>query len=206
MSERPLPGWTGSSCAGIPRRPAPVRGMRDLECFAERYPSGLRKRLVDYLRRIGYQPRLRRREGVMADEFALDPRIEETSVPVADWPLAQLRLKDDARFHWLLLVPRLPGVVELTDLAEEEYLQLNAEVLAAHRLLQEIARPDKVNVATLGNVVPQLHVHVVGRFASDPAWPDAIWCHGVGPVYPPHALAILAERYGKAARARFAAL
>ena len=142
----------------------------------------------------------------MADEFVLDPRIEETSVPVADWPLAQLRLKDDARFHWLLLVPRRPGAVELTDLAEDDYLQLNAEVLAANRLLQEVVRPDKINMAMLGNVVPQMHVHVVGRFASDPAWPDAIWCHGPGPTYPPHALAILAERYAKAARAHFAAL
>jgi diadenosine tetraphosphate (Ap4A) HIT family hydrolase len=142
----------------------------------------------------------------MADEFVLDPRIEETSVPVADWPLAQLRLKDDARFHWLLLVPRRPGAVELTDLAEDDYLQLNAEVLAANRLLQEVVRPDKINMAMLGNVVPQMHVHVVGRFASDPAWPDAIWCHSPGPTYPPHALAILAERYAKAARAHFAAL
>jgi diadenosine tetraphosphate (Ap4A) HIT family hydrolase len=142
----------------------------------------------------------------MAEEFVLDPRIEETSVPVADWPLAQLRLKDDARFHWLLLVPRRPGLVELTELAEEDYLQLNAEVLAANRLLQEVVRPDKINVATLGNVVPQLHVHVVGRFASDPAWPGAVWCHGAGPAYPPHALAILAGRYAKAARAHFAAL
>jgi diadenosine tetraphosphate (Ap4A) HIT family hydrolase len=142
----------------------------------------------------------------MADEFALDPRIDETSVPVADWPLSQLRLKNDARFHWLLLIPRRPRVVELTDLAEDDYLQLNAEVLAANRLLQEVVRPDKINVATLGNVVPQLHVHVVGRFASDPAWPDAVWCHGAGPAYPPHALAILGERYAKAARARFATL
>ena len=142
----------------------------------------------------------------MADEFVLDPRIEETSVPVADWPLAQLRLKDDARFHWLLLVPRRPGLVELTDLAEDDYAQLSTEVLAANRLLQDVVRPDKINVAMLGNVVPQMHVHVVGRFASDPAWPDAIWCHGPGLAYPPHALAILAERYAKAARAHFAAL
>jgi diadenosine tetraphosphate (Ap4A) HIT family hydrolase len=142
----------------------------------------------------------------MADEFVLDPRIEETSVPVADWPLSQVRLKDDARFHWLLLVPRRHGVVELTDLAADDYLQLNAEVLAADRLLQEVVRPDKINVAMLGNVVPQMHVHVVGRFASDPAWPDPIWCRGAGPTYPPHALAILAERYAKAARVHFAAL
>jgi diadenosine tetraphosphate (Ap4A) HIT family hydrolase len=142
----------------------------------------------------------------MAEAFPLDPRLEETSVPVIDWPLSQLRLKDDARFHWLLLVPRKENVVELTDLAEDEHAQLSAEILAATRLVQEVARPDKVNIAMLGNVVPQMHVHVVGRFTSDPAWPDPIWCHGAGPAFPPHALAMLADRYHKAARVHFAAL
>ncbi|MEK0082225.1 HIT family protein [Benzoatithermus flavus] len=142
----------------------------------------------------------------MTDSFMLDPRLEATSVPVADWPLSQLRLKDDARFHWLLLVPRRPGVAELTDLDEDAYAQLAAEVLAATRVVQAVARPDKVNVAMLGNVVRQMHVHVVGRFQSDAAWPDPIWCKGAGPTYPPHALAVLRERYAEAARLHFAAL
>src|SRR5688500_4810410 len=142
----------------------------------------------------------------MADSFRLDPRLEETSVHVIDWPLAQLRLKDDARFHWLLLVPRRHEVVEFTDLSADDYLQLSAEILAATRVVQEVAQPDKVNVAMLGNVVPQMHVHVVGRFSSDTAWPDPIWCHGAGPAYPPHALAMLADRYAKAARAHFVTL
>ena len=142
----------------------------------------------------------------MTTEFVLDPRLEESSVRVADWPLAQLRLKDDARFHWLLLIPRRAGVAELTDLDEADYGQLCAEILAATRLVQEVARPDKTNVATLGNVVPQMHVHVIARFRSDPAWPDPVWCHGGGPSYPPHTLAILAERYAKAAAVHFRAL
>jgi diadenosine tetraphosphate (Ap4A) HIT family hydrolase len=139
----------------------------------------------------------------MQEPFVVDPRIEGSSVPVADWPLTQIRLKDDARFHWLLLLPRRAGIVELTDLAEADYLQLNAEILAACRLLGDIARPDKTNVATLGNVVPQLHVHVIARFTSDPAWPDPVWCHGAGPNFRPHALAMLADRYAKAARGHF---
>ena len=142
----------------------------------------------------------------MTDAFILDGRLESGSVAVADWPLCQLRLKDDARCHWLLLVPRRPGLVELTDLDPDAYAQLTAEILAATRLVQEMARPDKVNVATLGNVVPQMHVHVIARFRSDPAWPDAIWCHGAGPPYPPHALAMLADRYGRAATTQFVAL
>ena len=135
----------------------------------------------------------------MAETFALDPRIEESSEPVADWPLCQVRLKNDARFPWLLLVPRRPGVTEFTDLDAADYALLNAEVLAATRLVQQVAAPDKVNVAMLGNVVAQMHVHVVGRFRSDPAWPDPIWCHGAGPGYPAHALSLLTGRYAAAA-------
>lgn len=142
----------------------------------------------------------------MPGSFVLDARIEETSVPVVDWPLCHVRLKDDARFHWLLLLPRREAVVELTDLASADYDQLCAEILAATRLVREIAKPDKTNVATLGNVVAQMHVHVVARFRSDPAWPDPVWCHGAGPVYPPHALAMLADRYAKAARPHFQAM
>lgn len=142
----------------------------------------------------------------MAAGFVLDPRLAEDSVPVADWPLSQLRLKDDARFHWLLLVPRRAGLVELTDLDEDAYGQLTAEMLAASRLVQEIAQPDKLNVATLGNMVAQLHVHVIGRHVSDAAWPGPVWCIGAGPAFPPHALVMLADRYGKAAGLHFVAL
>lgn len=134
------------------------------------------------------------------EAFALDPRLEAGSEPVLDWPLCQVRLKDDARFPWLLLVPRRPGVAEFTDLTAADYAQLQAEILAATRLVQQVVAPDKVNVAMLGNVVAQMHVHVVGRFRSDPAWPDPIWCHG-GPAkpYPAHALAFLIDRYVVAA-------
>ena len=142
----------------------------------------------------------------MTTGFLLDPRLEASSVPVVDWPLCHVRLKDDARFHWLLLVPRRAGAVELTDLEASDYDQLCAETLAATRLVREIAKPDKTNVATLGNVVAQMHVHVIGRFRSDPAWPDPVWCHGSGQAYPPHALAMLGDRYAKAARTHFRAM
>lgn len=142
----------------------------------------------------------------MDKDFALDPRLEAESVAVVDWPLCTLRLKDDARFHWLLLVPRRIGLVELTDLDADAYAQLTAEILATVRLVQEIARPDKVNVATLGNMVPQLHLHIIARHASDAAWPDPVWCHGQGHTFPPHALAMLADRYGRAAAAHFVTL
>ena len=124
-------------------------------------------------------------EATSVDSFTLDPRLEAASHLVADWPLCQVRLKDDTRFPWLLLIPRRRELTELTELGPDDYTTLNTEILRACHLLQAVARPKKLNVATLGNVVAQMHVHVIGRFASDPAWPDAVWCHGNGPAYTP---------------------
>ena len=130
----------------------------------------------------------------MFESFDLDPRIGTTSAFVADWPLCQVRLKDDVRFPWLLLIPRRAEVVELADLGGDDYPALCAEILRASRLLQTVARPEKLNVATLGNVVPQLHVHVIARYRNDPAWPDPVWCHGAGPAYTPAERDALVER------------
>ncbi len=133
-------------------------------------------------------------EVTSVDSFTLDPRLEATSHLVGDWPLCQVRLKDDIRFPWLLLIPRRRELVELTELSSDDYATLNAEILRACHLLQAVARPKKLNVATLGNVVAQMHVHVIGRFASDPAWPDAVWCHGNGPTYTPAERAAMLEQ------------
>lgn len=135
----------------------------------------------------------------MTETFVLDPRLESGSVAIADWPLCRVLLKDDARFAWLLLVPRRPAIVELTDLAPADYGLLTAEILRATRLVQQVARPDKTNVATIGNLVPQMHVHVVGRRRDDAAWPAPIWCAGPGPACEPAALADLVQRYRAAA-------
>jgi diadenosine tetraphosphate (Ap4A) HIT family hydrolase len=136
--------------------------------------------------------------------YVLDPRLAEGSAPIAAWPLCELRLKDDARFAWLLLVPRRAGIVELTDLARSDYHSLTSEILAAVRLVRAVAAPDKTNVATIGNLVAQLHVHVVGRSRGDPAWPGTVWAAGPGPAYDPAALAGLARRYREAAAAALA--
>ncbi len=135
----------------------------------------------------------------MPEAFALDPRLESGSVHVLDWPLSRVLLKDDARFAWLLLVPRRPGLIELTDLAPADYGLLTAEILLATRLVQRVAAPDKTNVATIGNVVPQMHVHVVGRQRGDAAWPAPIWCAGPGPSHEAARLQLLVERYRGAA-------
>lgn len=138
----------------------------------------------------------------MPASFQLDPRLERSSVHLGDWDLSQLRLKNDARFPWLLLIPRQDGVRELTDLDPEDYLALTREIRRACGLLQELARPEKLNVATLGNMVAQMHVHVIGRFAHDPAWPDPVWCHGDGPPYDAPELERLVDRYARAAGCR----
>lgn len=134
-----------------------------------------------------------------SQEFQLDHRLAQGSVPLADWPLCHVRLKDDRRFAWLLLMPRRQGIVELTDLAADDYRALGDETLLATRLVTEVARPDKTNVATIGNVVAQMHVHVVGRFHHDPLWPDPIWGRGEPQLHRPAELAAVVERYRAAA-------
>lgn len=130
----------------------------------------------------------------MTDAFALDPRLAADTHPVGDLALCSVLLMDDARFPWLILVPRRPGLSELTDLTPEDAALAFEEVRIAVKVVQALARPDKVNVAALGNVVPQLHLHVVARFRSDPAWPGPVWGVGERKPYPAHARAALLER------------
>ena len=98
---------------------------------------------------------------------------------VGDLPLARVLLTKDANYPWLILVPRLPGLVEFIDLEENAQVQLLGEIAAAARALKNITRCDKLNIAALGNQVPQLHVHVIARRHSDAAWPKPVW--GVKP-------------------------
>jgi len=130
----------------------------------------------------------------MTSAFDLDSRLAADTIPIGDLTLSSVLLLDDARFPWFVLVPRRPGASELTDLSAEDATRLMDEIRMATRVMLDLARPDKVNVGTLGNVVPQLHVHVVGRFLSDPAWPGPVWGHGQRKPYPAHAAAALVER------------
>ena len=99
--------------------------------------------------------------------FALAPQIEAASKLVLELPLSQLRLMNDARFPWLLLVPQHPALEEWTDLDREDAMQLS--------VVMRFWAPDKVNIASLGNLVRQLHVHIVGRRSGDAAWPGPVW-------------------------------
>ena len=130
----------------------------------------------------------------MQPAFALDPRLEADTIPIGDLPLSSVLLLDDARFPWLVLVPRRPGASEITDLSEEDSAVLMTEIRIATRVMVELSKPDKVNVGALGNMVSQLHVHVVGRFRSDPAWPGPVWGFGARTPYPDHAASALIDR------------
>ena len=111
----------------------------------------------------------------MESTWSLHPQLAQDTVPVGDLPLARVLLANDANYPWLILVPRKPGLVELIDLEENEQVQLLGEIANAARVLKEATRCDKLNIAALGNQVPQLHVHVIARRHNDPAWPKPVW-------------------------------
>lgn len=114
----------------------------------------------------------------MADGFAIDPRLAGDTVLVAEGPLSQLRLMDDARFPWLVLVPRVPGAEEWIDLSGDQQRLLLAEINLAGRLLRGLGPVHKLNIGALGNIVRQLHVHVLARQEGDAAWPGPVWGAG----------------------------
>ena len=114
----------------------------------------------------------------MSPGFELDARLAVDSHLLADGPLSQLRLMDDLRFPWLLLVPRRAAASELADLDANDQQLLLAEIHDASALLRSWQPFDKLNLGALGNIVRQLHVHLVGRREGDAAWPGPVW--GVG--------------------------
>src|SRR5215813_8527117 len=118
-------------------------------------------------------------DSVTTKGWSLHPQLAQDTVPVGDLPLARVLLAKDANYPWLILVPRLPGLVELIDLEENAQVQLLGEIAATARALKSITECDKLNIAALGNQVPQLHVHVIARRHTDPAWPKPVW--GVKP-------------------------
>lgn len=107
--------------------------------------------------------------------FTLDPRLEKDSFPVLDLPLCAVRVMNEVGVTWLLLIPRVPDLREIVDLSPGSQHQLMDEIALVSKALQTLSECDKLNVAALGNSVPQLHVHIIARFEDDPAWPGPIW-------------------------------
>lgn len=115
----------------------------------------------------------------MAETFKLDPQLAADTLDVGDLPLSRVLLRDDMRFAWLILVPRRVAATDWFDLAEGEAEQLLAEARQARDALAGVRRPDRFNYASLGNIVSQLHLHVVARFTGDDAWPGPVFgCAG----------------------------
>jgi diadenosine tetraphosphate (Ap4A) HIT family hydrolase len=107
--------------------------------------------------------------------FAIHPQLARDTFPVGDLPLSRVLLMNDANFPWAIAVPRRPGAVEIFDLAAADRAQLMTEITSLGALLKELTGCDKINTAAIGNMVPQLHVHVVARSRTDPAWPRPVW-------------------------------
>lgn len=118
----------------------------------------------------------------------LHPQLADDTHPIAQFKLCELRLMDDANHPWLILVPRVEDAVELIDLDEAQQIELMREIAVASRALQHAFSPHKLNVAALGNLVPQLHVHVIARFREDIAWPRPVWGMATAQPYSPEAL------------------
>lgn len=111
----------------------------------------------------------------MTGDFVLHERLAADTVALDDWPLCRVLLMNDASYPWLILVPRRPDLKEIHDLGKDDRTQLCEEICRASRALQSRFAPDKINVGALGNLVQQLHVHIIARFQTDPAWPGPVW-------------------------------
>lgn len=111
----------------------------------------------------------------LPQSWSLHPQLEQDTETIGDLVLSRLLVSNDANYLWLLLVPRRPGASEIIDLDAEDQRQLMSEIAVVSAALKAITACDKLNVAAIGNMVPQLHVHVIARRRGDPAWPKPIW-------------------------------
>lgn len=107
--------------------------------------------------------------------FVLHPQLAADTHPVADWALSSVLLMNDSRYPWLILVPRLAGMRDLIDLDPGDWHKLDDEIDRASRALKAATAAHKLNVAALGNMVEQLHVHIIARRTTDAAWPGPVW-------------------------------
>lgn len=132
--------------------------------------------------------------------FTIDPAFVATSHAVGDLPLCQVRLQDDARYPWLVLIPRREGLREIEELTPEDRSRLMEEAVSAGAAVRAVGEVlglevGKLNLGALGNVTAQLHLHVVGRREGDPAWPGPVWGHSAAT---PYAAADLEQALGSA--------
>ena len=126
--------------------------------------------------------------------FKLDERLLKDTVALGDLALCRVLLMNDSRYPWLILVPRCADMSEVFQLSAAEQQQLWQETSHVGQVLKDIFQADKINIATLGNVVKQLHMHVVVRMQDDAAWPAPVWGNGAAQAYTGEALAAMLAR------------
>ena len=119
----------------------------------------------------------------MPTQFNLHPRLATDTLPVAELPLCRALLMNDSRWPWLILVPRVAELREVHHLETSQRATLMEEMALAAKALDAVCQPQKINLGALGNLVPQLHVHVIGRHGADPAWPGPVWGFGEAEPY-----------------------
>ena len=127
--------------------------------------------------------------------FELDERLAADTVEIGHLALCRVLLMNDVRYPWLILVPARPGLTEIGDLSRDDRILLSDEIEAASLALRELYNPLKMNIGALGNIVRQLHVHIVGRTECDPAWPGPVWGHSPPEAYSAEALEMRVEDF-----------
>jgi len=127
-------------------------------------------------------------------EFELHPQLARDCLVIGEFPLSLLLLMNDSQYPWFILVPKRPAIREIHHLSEADQHQLLLESAALATAMESVFQPDKLNIAALGNMVPQLHVHHIARFSDDPAWPAPVWGKLAPVFYKPAALIEIRER------------
>jgi len=107
--------------------------------------------------------------------FELHPRLKQDTLFIIDLSLSQLLLMNDKRFPWLVLVPRKMNISEIDELTSSEQIKLMSEIVVLSKMFKQAYHVDKINIAALGNIVPQLHIHIVARYKTDSAWPSTVF-------------------------------
>jgi diadenosine tetraphosphate (Ap4A) HIT family hydrolase len=108
-------------------------------------------------------------------KFTLDAKLENDSFFIANLDLSELRLINNSDYTWLILIPKINNLIEITDLSPQDYATLGKEIRELATIIQKEFNPDKLNIATIGNIVKQLHVHIVARYKDDKTFPKPVW-------------------------------
>jgi diadenosine tetraphosphate (Ap4A) HIT family hydrolase len=127
--------------------------------------------------------------------FVLNQRLRDDTVEVTRLKLSLVLLMKDRSFPWLILVPQRRDICEIHELTAEDRTILIEEISSASQAVKRLYNPDKINIGALGNIVPQLHIHVIGRFKKDRAWPGQVWGSGPAEAYSDEELRVTCERF-----------